>query len=76
MAGAGSHIELVARSSGQQVFERQNVGFGQVLHVDVIADAGSIGRSVVFAKNRNWLAGEHGAQDERDEMRFRLVLFA
>ena len=49
---------------------------GQVGDVDVVANAGSVGRGVVFAVNANGRSASEGhVQNQRDEVGFRLVGF-
>ena len=53
------------------------MGGGQVVDVDVIADAGAVGRGVVGAEDVDRLAlAESDLQDQRDEMRFGVVVLA
>ena len=50
---------------------------GQVVDMDIIADAGSVWRVIVFAKDGYGRAyGLGGLDDEGDQMRFRMVVFA
>ena len=50
---------------------------GQVVDVDIIANAGAVGRGIVVAKNRDLLAlPERNLQHDRDQMRFGIVIFA
>ena len=49
---------------------------GQVFDVDIVADAGAVGGRVVRAEHRQRRGPLGGAQDVRDEVRFRLVLLA
>ena len=58
------------------MIEGQNVGLGQVVHVDVVADAGAVGGVVIAAEYGDRLAGQHGAQQQRDQVGFGLVLLA
>ena len=67
---AGSRI---GRVRGQ---ERGQVCRGQVLDVDVVADAGAVGSGVVVAEERQLAALLGGSQDVGDQVRLGLVLLA
>ena len=57
MAGARADVELIGRAAAQQILDRQDVGLRQIVHVDVVADAGAVRRVVIVAENRDRLAG-------------------
>ena len=60
-----------------QRIEREHVRARQIADVDVIADAGSVGRFVVGAKNRDEFAfALRDLQNQRNQMRFGMVGFA
>ena len=52
MAAASAQIELQALA-GFETCQGRQVGFGQVVDVDVIANAGAVGRGVVVAEDRD-----------------------
>src|SRR6185437_7713125 len=54
---AGSDVEGAGRATRHQVVERGQMRGCEVRDVDVVADAGAVGRGVVAAKNPDWLAG-------------------
>ena len=57
--------------------EGAEVGVGQVLDVDVVADAGAVGRRVVGAEDGDVLAlAERDLEDERDQVRLGRVVLA
>ena len=49
-------VELLGRRAPRQRFERQDVRLRQIVHVDVVADAGAVGRRVIVAEDRRRLA--------------------
>src|SRR6266404_1740560 len=53
------------------------MGFGNIQHMDVIADAGAVGRRIVVAKNFDVRGcGLNGLQDARNQMRFGAASFS
>ena len=44
--------------------------------MNVVADAGAVVGWIIVAKNGDGIAGRDGAEQQRDQMRFRVVLFA
>ena len=57
VAGSRADVELVRSAAGDQVLQRQDMRLRQIVHVDVVADAGAIGRGVIVAKDGDGLAG-------------------
>ena len=55
---------------------RQNVRLRQVVHVDVVADAGAVRVSIIVAEERDGLAGLHGAEQQRNQVGLGFVLLA
>jgi hypothetical protein len=55
----------------------QEVGATEVLDVDVVADSSAIGGRVVIAKDfHGFPLPESGLEDQRDQLRLRLVVLA
>src|SRR5712671_3274273 len=53
------------------------MGLGKVINVNVIANAGAVGRGIIRAEDLDLRPlAKNGLQDERNEMRFRIVIFA
>ena len=72
-ADAGPEVDgdrcVVVRQPVREQVERPDVGVGEVLDVDVVADARPVGRRVVLAVHLHWSAGaEDGLHDERDQV--------
>ena len=42
-------VQRRGRAARAQIVERLQVGGGQILHVDIVSDAGAVGRGVVGA---------------------------
>ncbi len=64
-------------AAGFESSERQQVRVGQVGDVDVVAHACAVGGGVVVAVNADGLASAQGdIEDEGDQVRFGLVIFA
>ena len=60
-----------------ELFHRRDVGVGQVVDVDVVADVGAVLGGVVGAEDGD--AGAHaedGLEDDGDQVRFGVVIFA
>ena len=58
-------------------FERAEMGVGEVRDVDVVADAGAVGRRVVVAVQRQLAPGAGGrGEDVRDQMGLGVVVLA
>ncbi len=75
VACAVAQVVDAAVAIGQR-FQRQDVRVCQVQHMNVIADAGSIGRIVIIAIYRNGVAlAQCHLQHQRDEVRFRGMIF-
>ncbi len=74
---AGPQVQPEVGRSGGQTREREQMGFGQVGHVNVVANGGSVGRWVVGAEDLELFAAtESGFDREGNEMRFRVVVLA
>ena len=73
---AEAAVVALRRSAGEQVFDRHNVRAGKIRHMDVIANAGAVGCGIVVAKECDWRSGLRGAQQQRNEMGFRIVALA
>src|SRR5467141_3886755 len=57
--------------------KRANMGIGDIEHVDVITDAGSVGRGVVSTKDIDVRQGAGGGiENARNEMSFHAMMFA
>ena len=65
-----------ARIARRGRFQREQVRVGQVGDVDVVADAGPVGRRVVVAEDRRRPAGLDGLEDGRDQVRLGVVVLA
>ena len=78
---AGAVAEVVDERFGlgglvEQAAEAEHMGFGQIAHMDVIADAGAIGGGVVVAEDLQvGAAARHHIKHERDQVGFRVVVF-
>src|SRR5262249_14234788 len=62
VAPAGAEVAAEALA-GPQGFERQQVGLGEVIDVDVVADTGAVGRGVVGAEDLDGRPPPHGRLD-------------
>ena len=72
---SGAQVQLQVRAWFQQV-QRLEMGICQVVHVDIVADTGSIRRGVVVAKDTNMVSlAQRGLKHDRDQMTFRIVVF-
>ena len=70
-------VDLDGRRAAREVLERQEVRFGQVDHVDVVANRGAVGRRVVGAEDLQLAPAPQGRLDgERNQVRLRVVIFA
>src|ERR1035438_8245071 len=49
--------------------------FGQIRHVNVIPDAGTVRRIVIVAEDGDWIPRDHSLQQQRNQVRFGFVLF-
>lgn len=59
-----------------EMLKGADVGVGKVVDVDVVAEAGAVGRGIVRAEDLQLkIAGQRGLESERDEVRFRIVEF-
>ena len=76
MARPGAEVEARRSTSTPQVLERLHVGDGEILNVDVVTDAGAVGRVVVVAENGEMVALSHrGFAGDRDQMGLGAVVF-
>src|SRR5215471_7330532 len=72
MAGARAEVHRGGFAAGQQIFERAQMAFGQILDVDVIADRGPVRGRIIGSVNLDVRPLAKGRlQDERDEVRLR-----
>ena len=66
-----------APAPGVELLQRQQVRLGQVVDVDVVADAGAVRRRVVGAEDLDVRPlPERHLEDERDQVRLRVVVLA
>ena len=56
--------------------QRQNVCLRDINHVHVVPDAGSVGSGIIVSPDMHLGVLQSGLQQQRNEMRFRLMLFA
>src|SRR3954466_3079271 len=76
VAAAGAQVE-VNPLSGSQCFERHEVGLGQIVNVDIVADATAVRGWIVVAENRDPLAlAESDLEQVWNQMRFRNMIFS
>src|SRR5579859_1824957 len=79
-AGAVAQVvdqPVIGGAVGFESFQGQEMGIGQVADVNVIADAGAVMCGVVVAKNLDGFAASEGnVQNQRNDVRLRLVGFA
>src|ERR1700750_291988 len=60
-----------------ECFERKHMRLRQVLHVDVVADAGTVRRGVILAEDLDIFAPSEGyIEDQWYQMRFRFMRFS
>lgn len=58
-----------------QLLDGDAVRLGQILHVDVVANAGTVGRGPVLSEERQRPATpQRGVNGERDQVRLRIVV--
>ena len=72
-SSSGAAGSAVRGSSGVGGLERRQVGVGEVVDVDVVADVRPVGRRVVGPEDRQRAAGLDREEDVRDEVRLRVV---
>src|SRR5699024_9436031 len=73
-AGSGADVEHGLRGpAGLHVVQRRDMGLGEVLDVDVVADAGPVGGVVVVAEDDRRLAVGQTSEHDRDEVHDRGV---
>lgn len=76
-SGLAAQIENIALAAVQEIAHGQDVSVGEIGDVDVIADAGAVFRRVIRAEDGDMVAyALRRFQNERDEMRLRIVIFA
>ena len=69
MPAPGTEIDRLNAVMSAGVFERRHMARGEVAHVDIIADAGAVGRVVIIAEDHELLAPPHRhLGDEGDEV--------
>ena len=79
MSPACAQIERIVCSGGLtiQVKESGYVGLGEVIDMDIVADAGSVWRWVVRAKDCQRLGGPlGGTKRQRNQVGFGFMVFA
>src|SRR5215831_5974228 len=70
-----SDVERNAFASVQQIFERAYVSAGEIHDVHIIAYCRPVGSGIVCAAHCDWSSlAQSGANHERDEMSFRIVV--
>ena len=63
--------------AGILIFQRQEMGLRKIQNMDVVADAGAVRRVVIRSEDADFRAfAFSGLHDERDEVGFRVVVFA
>ena len=76
VAAAGAEIE-VQPFTRREFFERELMGLGQVVDVNIVADAGAVRSWIVVAEYRDLLPLAKGdLQHNRNQVRFGRVIFA
>ena len=76
VAPPDAQVELQPMSRLQS-FQGQQMGAGQIVDVDVVANAGAVGRGIILAEDLDLLPLPQGhLQHQRNQMRFRIVVFA
>ena len=72
-----AQVEHIALPAGQQGIQRQNMGLGQVAHMDVIPHAGAVLGGIVVPKDHNLLPPpRRHLEDQGDQVGFRIVRLA
>ena len=72
---ARAEVERLGRA-GLDGANGLSVGLGQVFNVDIVTDAGAVGRVVIVAENGKGRARSGGGeQRERDQVGFRVMVF-
>ena len=63
--------------AGILIFQRQKMGLRQIENMDVVADTGAVRRVVIRSEDADFRAFTFsGLHDERNQMCFRMVVFA
>src|ERR1700676_330971 len=76
MTGAGSDVESAA-GYASDLIESANMGLRDVQYVNVVANAGAIGRRIIAAKNFDVRrSGVNGLQDAWNQVRFSTTGFS
>ena len=74
---AGADVDGKTIFAGGEMVESFDVRGGKIVDVDVVADAGAVGRGIVGAEDvQLWALARCGAEGERDQMCFGIVEFA
>lgn len=69
-AGLRSQVDRQAFARSLQIFERHSVSAGEIVHMDVVADARSVRRVVIVSENENFLAfAGQSLHDDGDQVR-------
>src|ERR1700722_748633 len=74
----GSGPDVIGRESRLvHLVEGKNVSVGNVQHMDVVANTGSVGRGIVFAVDREMFAGSgRRIEEQGDNVRFGAMILA
>jgi hypothetical protein len=75
MADPNAYVEHIRPSTGQQLFDCQYVRFGEIGHVNVVADARAGVRLVIVPEDCYRSSGQDSPKERWDQV-LRFVLFA
>src|ERR1700685_193930 len=77
VSAAGADVDGKTIFAGGEMVESFDVRGGKIVDVDVVADAGAVGRGIGGAEDvLLWALARCGAEGERDQMCFGIVEFA
>src|SRR5262252_2716910 len=77
MTASGAEIEFQRMSALFEKLKRAHVGVGQVVHMDIVSNAGSVGRGIVSTEDLEFAAFRFGrGEREGNQMGFRIMKFA
>ena len=69
-ADAGTQVDGGRGTAGTEVVDGGDVGLGQVVDVDVVANAGAVGRRIVVAEQLQSMSPSQGnPKDQGDQVR-------